>query len=80
MVSMFASNVVNCGFECRSDKTNEYKIGIGCFSDKHATLRKKGKLLIGSESSDTSNDINYKNPSKHLYLVQSEHHHHFIEL
>ena len=35
MVSVFASNVVNRGFEPRSCQIKDYKIGICCFSDKH---------------------------------------------
>jgi hypothetical protein len=43
MVSMLASSVVDRGFEPRSGITNDYKIGICCFSAKHAALRKNGK-------------------------------------
>ena len=39
MVSMLTSNAVYCGFESHSDKTKDYKIGICCFSAKHAALR-----------------------------------------
>ena len=43
MVSMFTSSVVDRGFEPRSDKTKDYKIGICCFSAKHALLSSKSK-------------------------------------
>ena len=43
MVSMLASSAVNHGFKPRSGQTNEYKIGICCFSAKHAALRRKSK-------------------------------------
>jgi hypothetical protein len=43
MVSVLASSVVDRGFEPRSGQTNDYKIGICCFSDKHAALRSKSK-------------------------------------
>ena len=43
MVSMFTSSVVDRGFEPRSDKTKDYKIGICCFSAKHALLGSKSK-------------------------------------
>jgi hypothetical protein len=33
-------SVVNRGFEPRSGQTKEYKIGICCFSAKHAALRR----------------------------------------
>ena len=43
IVSMFASNAVDCGFESRSGQTKDYIIGICCFSAKHTVLRKKSK-------------------------------------
>ena len=43
MVSVFASSVVDRGFEPRSGQTKDYKIGICCFSAKHAPLRRKSK-------------------------------------
>ena len=43
MVSALVSSVVDRGFEPRSGKTKEYKIGICCFSAKHAALRRKSK-------------------------------------
>jgi hypothetical protein len=43
MVSMLASSEVDCGFEPRSGQTKDYKIGICCFSAKHAALRRKSK-------------------------------------
>jgi len=41
MVSVLASSAVDRGFEPRSGQTEDYKIGICCFSDKHAALRRK---------------------------------------
>ena len=38
MVSMLDSSVVYRGFEYRSGQTKDYKIGICCFSAKHAVL------------------------------------------
>ena len=35
--------VVDCGFEPRSGQTKYYKIGICCFSAKHAALRRNSK-------------------------------------
>ena len=43
MVSVLASSVVDRGFESRSGQTNDNKIGICCFSDKHSVLRSKSK-------------------------------------
>ena len=36
MVSVLASSVVDFGFESWSGQTKDYKIGICCFSAKHA--------------------------------------------
>ena len=43
MVSVLASSVVDRGFEPRSGQTKDYKIGICCFSARHAALRRKSK-------------------------------------
>ena len=43
MVSVLSSSTVDRGFESRSRQTKDYKIGICCFSAKHAALRKKSK-------------------------------------
>ena len=43
IVSLLASSVVDRVFEPRSGQTKDYKIGISCFSDKHAALRRKSK-------------------------------------
>ena len=43
MISVLASSAVDRGFEPRSGQTKDYKIGIGCFSAKHAALRRKSK-------------------------------------
>ena len=43
MVSMFTSSTVDRGFEPRSGQTKDCKLGICCFSAKHAALRRKSK-------------------------------------
>ena len=43
LVSGLASSAVDRGFEPRSCQTREYKIGMCCFSAKHAALRSKSK-------------------------------------
>jgi hypothetical protein len=43
MVSGLASSAVDHGFEPRSGQTKDYKIGLCCFSAKHAALRRKSK-------------------------------------
>jgi hypothetical protein len=45
MVRVLASSAVDRGFEPQSGQPKDYKIGICCFSAKHAALR-----LVGSES------------------------------
>jgi hypothetical protein len=43
MGSVLASSAVDRGFNPRSGQTKNYKIGICCFSAKHAALRRKNK-------------------------------------
>ena len=50
MVSVFASSVVDHGFEPRSGQAKDYKIAICFLSTKHAALRSKSKDLVVSES------------------------------
>ena len=83
--------LIDRGFEPRSDQTKDYKIGFCFFSSKHAVLRNKSNDWLDrnqnnvSEWSDMSIrglllvNLHYKNPTKHVGLVQSETHHHLIE-
>jgi len=50
LVIVLASSAVDRGFEPRLDQTKDSKIGICCFSGKHAVLGRKSKDLVGSES------------------------------
>ena len=51
MVSVLDSNVVDREFEHRSGQTNDNKIGMCCFSTKHAALRReREQRMVGSES------------------------------
>ena len=43
MVSVLPSSPVDRRFESRSGQPKDYKIGICCFSAKHAALRRKSK-------------------------------------
>jgi hypothetical protein len=45
---------VDRGFEPRSDQTKDYKIGICCFSSKHATLRRKSKDWLARNQNNVS--------------------------
>ena len=54
MVSMFASSAVDRGLKPRSGQTKDYKIGICCFSAKHALLRRKSKDWLARNQDNVS--------------------------
>ena len=54
MVSVLASSAVDRGFEPRSGQTKDYKIGMCCFSDKHAALRRKSKDWLARNQNNMS--------------------------
>jgi hypothetical protein len=54
MVSMLASSAIDRGFEPRSGQTKDYKIGICCFSVKHAALRRKNKDWLARNQNNVS--------------------------
>ena len=54
MVSVLASSAVHRGFESRPDQTKDYKIGICCFSAKHAALRRKSKDWLARNQNNVS--------------------------
>jgi hypothetical protein len=43
MVSVLSLRAVDHGFKPRPGQTKDYKMGICCFSAKHAALRRKSK-------------------------------------
>ena len=45
-VSFLASSAVDRGFEPRLGQTKDSKIGICCYSAKHAALRRESKDLL----------------------------------
>jgi hypothetical protein len=47
-------SAVDRGFERRSGKTKDNKIGIYCFSAKHATLKRKSKDLLARNQNNVS--------------------------
>ena len=53
MVSVLALSAVDRGFEPRSGQT-KYKIGICCFSVKHAALRSKSKDWLARNQNNVS--------------------------
>ena len=92
IVNMLSSSVVDRGFEPLSGQAKDYKIGICCFSAKHAALREKSTGWLARKQicvrvgrhvySQTvvSVSLHYKNKTKHFGLVQSRtHHYHLIE-
>jgi hypothetical protein len=54
MVSMLASSAVDRGFEPWLGQTKDYKIGICCFSAKHAALRRKSKDWLTQNQNNVS--------------------------
>ena len=54
MVSLFASSVVDRGFDPRSGQSKEYKIGICCFFAKHTALSKKNKDWLARNQDNVS--------------------------
>ena len=54
MVSVFVSSVVDCEFEPWSVQTKYYKIGVCCFSAKHAVLVSNSKDLLAQNQVSVS--------------------------
>jgi hypothetical protein len=54
MVSMLAWSVVDRRFEPLSRQTKDYKIGICCFSAKHAALGRKRKDWLAQNQNNVS--------------------------
>jgi hypothetical protein len=54
MVTMLSSSAVDHVFEPRSGQTKDYKIGICCFSAKHAALRRKNKDWLARNQDNVS--------------------------
>ena len=54
VVSVLTSSAVDRGFETRSVPTKDYKIGICCFSSKHATLERKSKDWLARNQDNVS--------------------------
>ena len=54
MVSVLALSAVDRGFKPLSGQTKDYKIGICCFSAKHAALRRKSKDRLAQNQDNVS--------------------------
>ena len=54
MVRVLASSAVDREFDPRSGQTEDYEIGICCFSTKHAGLRRKSKDWLATNQNNVS--------------------------
>ena len=54
MANVLASSAVDRGLDARSGQTKDYKIGIYCFSAKHAELRRKSKDWLARNQDNVS--------------------------
>jgi hypothetical protein len=66
MVNVLALCVVDHGFKPRSGQTKDYKIGICCFSTKHAALRRKSKDWLPKNQNNVS-EWSYKSNCGQLF-------------
>ena len=67
MVGIITFRAVDCGLEPRSGQTKDYKIGICCFSIKHAALRGKNKDWLAKNQDNVSK---WSDMSTHKLLFQ----------
>ena len=70
---MLVVSAVDRGFEPQSGQTKDYKIGICCFSAKHAALKRKSKDWLARNQDNVSEggDMSIHG----IVLVQSGPHH-----
>ena len=68
MISVLTSSAVDHGFKPRSGQTKDYKIGICCFSAKHAALRRKSKDCLARNQDNVSK---WSNMSTHSVVSVS---------
>jgi hypothetical protein len=54
IVCVLTLSVIDGGFEPQSHQAKDYKIGIYCFSAKHATLRVKSKDCLAQNQNNVS--------------------------
>ena len=54
MVSVLVLSAVDRGFEPRAGQTKDYKIGMCCFSAKHAVLMRKSRDLLVRNQNNVS--------------------------
>jgi hypothetical protein len=71
MVSVLISSAVDRGFEPRSGQTKDYKIGICCFSAKHAALKRKSKDWLVRNQNIVSEWSNMSTRSLLFHLIEN---------
>ena len=54
MVSVLALSVGDCGFESQAGHTEDYEIGICCFSARHAALMSNSKDWLSWNQNNVS--------------------------
>ena len=54
LVGVVTSSAGDRGFEPQSDQSTEYKIGVCCFSLKHAALKSKSKDWLARNQNNVS--------------------------
>ena len=68
---MLSLSVVDCGFDTLSGQTNDYKIGICCFSTKHIALESKNKDWLAWNQDNVLELGNMLTCKHHHYLYQN---------
>ena len=53
-IRILALNAVHRGFESQSGQTNDYRIGICCFSANRTALRRKSKAWLARKQDNVS--------------------------
>ena len=59
---MLTSSAVDRGFEPRSGQTQDYKIGICCFSAKYTALKRKSKDRLARNHNNVAEWSDMSNP------------------
>jgi hypothetical protein len=73
MLASDASSVVDHGLEPWLCQTKDYKIGICCFSAKHAALRRKSKDWLALNQDDMSEWSDMSIIFVYMWIEVSEH-------
>jgi hypothetical protein len=71
MARVFAPSDVDHAFEPRSGQTKEYKIGICCYSAKHAALKNKSKDWFAHNQDSVSEWSDMSKIEMYLVIARS---------